>query len=82
MQEDQGHRGDIKEQAKQYIGIGSKWIRSAGSKIAKVAKERLDDLESARKAALGRGGEDGGLPAHYYEWYASVLCEVPVYRSI
>lgn len=57
----------MKEQAKQYIGIGSKWIRSAGSKLAKVAKERLDDLEAARKAAMGRGADDD-LPPIYYEW--------------
>ena len=62
----------MKEQAKQYIGIGSKWIRSAGSKLAKVAKEKMDELEVARKAMVRSVGDEHELPAHYYEWAATL----------
>jgi len=42
-----------------------------------VAKERIDDVSDlARKQLGGRGREEQELPAHYYEW-AATLSDLP-----
>ena len=37
QQEERNRQPAVADKAKQYIGIGSKWLRSAGTNIAKVA---------------------------------------------
>ncbi len=36
LQEERNRQPAVADKAKQYIGIGSKWLRSAGTNIAKV----------------------------------------------
>ncbi len=45
--------------------------------LHQVAKERIDDVSDlARKQLGGRGRDEQELPAHYYEW-AATLSDLP-----
>ena len=41
-----------------------------------MAKERIDDVSDLARKQLGRGRDEQELPAHYYEW-AATLSDLP-----
>ena len=45
--------------------------------LCQVAKDRMEDVQDlARKQLGGRGRDEAELPAHYYEW-AATLSDLP-----
>lgn len=79
-----GAPADVREQATRYLGIGSKWIRNSATRIAKAAKEKIDELDIqavVRPVHHGRSSSQDAsraddTPDHYYQW-AATLADMP-----
>eukprot|EP00891_Asterochloris_glomerata_P008303 jgi/Astpho2/8303/Aster-x0351 len=75
-------KAKIEDTATQLWSSSSKWLRSAGKKLASAAKESATQLQTkletidprfAQKGPRTRIGDDGEeIPAYYYEWASQI----------
>lgn len=73
--------GNVEQTAKQWLTGGQKWLKSAGKKLATVAKESASEIQKRLetvdvKMQKGKGmrvGDDGEeVPAYYHQWAAKI----------
>ncbi|KAL0025471.1 hypothetical protein WJX77_003681 [Trebouxia sp. C0004] len=73
--------GNVEQTAKQWLTGGQKWLKSAGKKLATVAKESASEIQKRLetvdvKMHKGKGmrvGDDGEeVPAYYHQWAVKI----------
>ena len=55
-------QADMKDQAKQWLSAGQKWLSSAGKKVAQAVKETQTQINLKLEELEGHGPQSNGSP--------------------